>query len=260
MSSPRIDNLRRLLSELLEAIPDPIALSSEEISPLIRRKLMEEIGIAISRLGLLREAADPIRLPTFVFDPSNPEFVGQLVGRTLIEQPAHPLANVHKFYGSGVYALYYHGAFAAYRPVSAKTTPIYVGKADPPTPDAKNAKEQGTKLWTRLTEHAKSVRLAGNLDINDFRCRYLVVQSGWQRSAEDYLIHRFTPIWNQSTCYGFGKHGDDPSTRANTRSPWDTLHSGRPWATRSGNKVNPLTSGQVMEGIADHYRRHPPEA
>ncbi len=221
---------------------------------------MDEIGRAIVRLERLRESIDPIRLPDFIFDPSNPKFVGELVGKTLVEQPSQPLAALHRFYGSGVYAICYTGNFPPYHPIVGRKTPIYVGKADPPTPEAGNAKEQGTKLWARLAEHTKSIRSAKNLDVNDFQCRYLVVQSGWQRSAEDYLIHRFSQIWNQPTCFGFGKHGDAPTTRVNTRSPWDTLHPGRPWATREGNKVNPLTTKQLIERIAEHYRLHPPEA
>lgn len=260
MSPGEIDNLRRLLSDLLKAIPAPPVALDSEVPPRATRMLMSEIVLAIGRLERLRDSLDPIRWPDFVFDPSNPKFVGELVGKTLVEQPTQPLAALHRFYGSGVYAIYYTGNFPPYRPIVGRKTPIYVGKADPPTPDAKNAKEQGTKLWARLADHAKSIRSTQNLNINDFQCRYLVVQSGWQKSAEDYLIHRFSPIWNQSTCFGFGKHGDAPSTRGNTRSPWDTLHPGRPWATRDGNKVNPLTPEKLIEKIAEHYRQNPPGA
>ena len=55
-----------------------------------------------------------------------------------------------------------------------------------------------------------------------------------QNGAENYLIDLFKPIWNSEIgiCYGFGKHGDDPGTRKNLRSPWDSLHPGRDWAYR----------------------------
>lgn len=48
-----------------------------------------------------------------------------------------------------------------------------------------------------------------------FRVCALVVQTGWQDSAENYLIELFEPIWNSEVniCFGFGKHGDDPKTR-----------------------------------------------
>ncbi len=48
------------------------------------------------------------------------------------------------------------------------------------------------------------------------------------------LIDLFEPIWKSEVdiCYGFGKDGDDPETRANQRSPWGTLHPGCDWAYR----------------------------
>ena len=36
------------------------------------------------------------------------------------------------FYGSGIYALYYYGSLPFYAPISKSSTPIYVGKANPP--------------------------------------------------------------------------------------------------------------------------------
>jgi len=254
-----IDEVTKLLRQLLAAMPEkPVVV--EGLSQGKAKRLRDELETLIARLRLFAERLDPIRRPDFVFDPSNPEFVGQLIGRTLIEQPRSPLSNLPKFYGSGVYAIYYRGPFPAYKPIKGNETPIYVGKADPPTPDAKTVVEQGPKLCTRLGEHAKSIRAAvSTLSIDDFDCRFLVVQSGWQRSAEDYLIHRFHPLWNQGLCYGFGKHGDDPGTRSNSRSPWDTIHPGRGWATKAGNKPNPLSIEQIMEQIAQHYHAHPPK-
>ena len=257
-SGPNIAEVTRLLKQLVAALPaDPRAMG--DVPGPKTKRLRRELQELTGRLNLLAQGLDPIRQPDFVFDPSNPEIVGRLIGRTLEEQPRHPLDGLPKFYGSGVYAIYYAGSFPAYRPIKERQTPIYVGKADPPTPDAKAAVDQGPKLCARLAEHAKSIRAAKTtLDIGDFNCRYLVVQSGWQRSAEDYLIHQFQPVWNQPLCYGFGKHGDDPRTRGNTRSPWDTLHPGRGWATREGNKPNPLSADQLVSLITEHYRRHPP--
>ena len=145
-------------------------------------------------------------------------------------QPRVPLADVGIFYGAGVYAIYYQGLHEIYRPISGKEVPIYIGKADPDSALARTPIEQKTKLAGRLKEHCRSIaKAATTLDINDFDCRYLVVQSGWEKPAESFLINFFTPVWNIETniCYGLGKHGDDALTRANKRSPWDTLHPGR---------------------------------
>jgi hypothetical protein len=59
--------------------------------------------------------------------------LGESVVRALLEQPCVPLPPP-EFVGTGIYALYYAGEFAAYAPISSADcgTPIYVGKAEPP--------------------------------------------------------------------------------------------------------------------------------
>jgi hypothetical protein len=252
-----IDALTKAIAVLLRALPDSLAVADAGTGRVkTLRKRVEEL---ISRLQPLAEQLDPILRPPFVFDPSNPEIIGRIIGQTLLEQSRQPLATTPRFYGSGVYALYYRGSFPAYKPIRGKETPIYVGKADPPSAEARTYRQQGPRLAGRLAEHAKSIRAASTtLQLDDFDCRFLVVQSGWQRSAENYLEDLFNPIWNSEICYGFGKHGDAPETRKNTRSPWDSLHPGRPWATKAGNKPNPLSNQQIIDQIAEHFLRHPP--
>lgn len=249
------------LRELLEVLPDDmVAAELSGINAKRRKQLRKLIRDAIQRLEAVVAGLDPVRLP-FVFDPANPEVIGRLIGETLLEQPRVPLGRIPRFYGSGVYAIYYTGGCPVYTPVSGSDTPLYVGKADPASLDARNPIEQGERLYARLNgDHARSIRKAKNLDLEDFECRYLVVKSAWQTTAESYLIAMFNPIWNDEVgiCRGFGKHGDDPKTRANTRSPWDTLHPGRPWATREGNVPNPLTLKQIEERIHEHYVQNPP--
>lgn len=251
------------LEVLLTALPeDHSDVDQTGLTSRRRTNLRELIAKAIERLEALRIGLDPIRLPPVMFDPSNPDVVGRLIGETLIEQNRAPLDSLPKFYGSGVYSLYYNGKFSAYVPASGTDTPLYVGKADPAFPDARSPVEQGVKLCVRLGEHAKSIRSATNLDIADFECRYLVVKSAWQSTAETYLIDRFKPVWNNEVgiCYGIGKHGDSAETRTNTRSPWDTIHPGRPWATKEGNRPNPLTAEQIVECILKHYVENPPRS
>ena len=99
-----------------------------------------------------------------------------------------------------------------------------------------------------------------NLKVEDFDCRYLVVRSAWVETAEDLLIHQFKPIWNNEIkiCYGFGKHGDKSTTRSNERSPWDTLHPGRPWATDEGNTPNKRSVDHIRQDIAAHFQKQVP--
>lgn len=247
------------LQPLLNALPEsPIDLSG--LTAARRRKLRDHIEQAIEGLQRLLLNLDPIKLPPHVLDPSDPDIVGKLIAETLLVQERHTLETVPKFYGSGVYAIYYSGDFDAYQPISSSDTPIYIGKADPAAPGATTPVQQGTRLWSRLNDHRKSIVSASNLEISNFDCRYLVVKSAWQGTAETYLIERFLPIWNNEAgiCYGFGKHGDDPITRSNARSPWDTLHPGRRWATKEGNRPYHLSGEEIKKQIAEHFRRHPP--
>ena len=249
--------VQQTLHALLAAIPADEADTSSVSQRRVKR-LVSEIRRAIERLTEFAHAIDPIRQPPMVLDPYQPEVLGRLIGETMLEQPRPDLTCLHRFYGSGVYALYYVGDHPAYTPISGTETPIYAGKADPPTPLASTPVDQGEKLSGRLKDHVKSIRAATNLRVEDFQCRFLVVKSGLQKAAEDFLLDYFHPIWTDPVCNGFGKHGDDPKRRSNTVSEWDTLHPGRLWAIRPGNRPNPRTAEQIMEQIAAHFVRYPP--
>jgi hypothetical protein len=240
------------------------SLASEETAklPAARAKLVRKtITEAYMKLRKVVEDLDPIKHPGFVFDPSNPNVAGRIVGITMIAQDRKPLAALERFYGSGVYAIYYKGKFPAYSGVSKREHPIYVGKADPADPASKTATEQGDRLANRLNDHRKNIGKAQTtLRLEDFDYRAIVVQTGWQTAAEDYLIHLFKPIWNSEVgiCYGFGKHGDDPGTRANLRSPWDTLHPGRDWAHRDSNMKDARPKKRIIDEINRHLEKYPP--
>ena len=244
------------LRELMRQLPAEVHPSNLPAPRL--KTLREDISAAVARLTSLTRQLDPVRQPPFVFDPSDPKVIGELIGRTMLEQPRHPMTELARFYGSGVYAIYYKGDFPAYKAISGTERPIYIGKADPANPDAGTAEEQEERLSRRLRDHVKSIRaveeysrennIPGQLKLADFDCRYLVVKSAWQKTAEEYLINSFKPIWNNEMkiCYGFGKHGDSSDTRSNTRSPWDTLHPGRRWALGEGNTNNPKGTGERL--------------
>ncbi|MCC6924543.1 Eco29kI family restriction endonuclease [Novosphingobium sp.] len=232
--------------------------SDTSLSNAKRKKLETQIKEAIDELTALLAKLDPIAQPTSIFDPSNPKVVGRFVALAMVAQESHPLSDIPKFYGSGVYAIYYKGSFPAYQHISGTETPIYVGKASPSVSNARSPIEQGAKLSGRLNDHRKNIAKAvGTLDLADFEFRSLVVQSGWETAAEDYLIHLFQPIWNSETniLYGLGKHGDAATTRANKRSPWDTLHPGRAWAAASAEDAKSVK--QVEAELVRHFAKHP---
>jgi hypothetical protein len=249
-----------LIAELRETMDRIVALEAgQDLRVMKRARLaLDEVTRSITEVA---NGLDPILRPTSIFDPTDPNTAGRVVALTLVAQKRHPLAKIPEFYGAGVYAIYYNGKFDPYLPLAGKDHPIYVGKADPDNPSAKDAVGQGTKLSSRLNEHARSIGKAdGTLDIDDFDCRFLIVQTGFQKSAEDYLINFFKPIWNseQKICFGLGKHGDSSETRGNKRSPWDTLHPGREWADRSEEDQKPREL--ILRQIESHLSAHPPYA
>jgi hypothetical protein len=186
-----VDMLRTSLEQLIANANDT------SLSTAKRRRLETQIKKAIDELTALLVKLDPVAQPTSVFDPSNPKVVGRFVALAMVAQDRQPLSHIPKFYGSGVYAIYYTGSFSAYQPISGTETPIYVGQASPSVSNARTPVEQGAKLSGRLSEHRKNIGKAeSTLDIADFEFRSLVVQSGWETAAEDYLIQLFRPIWN----------------------------------------------------------------
>lgn len=256
---------RRTLSPIESLIPElrtlaeRIAAAEAGNDPRATKRARLALDEVTHKLATVAAGLDPVLRPTSIFDPTNPNTAGRVVALTLVAQARHLLSDIPEFYGAGVYAIYYKGEFAAYAPLSGVDHPIYVGKADPDNQAAKDAISQGTKLSVRLNEHAKSIRKAETtLDINDFECRFLIVQTGFQKSAEDYLISFFKPIWNSETkiCFGLGKHGDSSETRGNKRSPWDTMHPGRVWADASAEDQKP--QAMIVDQIAAHLASNPP--
>lgn len=251
----RLDEVRRLLRTLSR----PAA-----------NKAMTELMAIAGEIESARADLDPIKEPGASFDPSNPDTAGRLVALALIAQDKVPLERIARTYGSGVYALYYHGDHPAYAPVSGKETPMYVGKADPKSADARTAREQGPQLFGRLADHRRMIKTVGGyaekngldhpLRVDDFTCRRLVCATNAQLVAERHLIGMFKPIWNNEIgiCWGISKHGDAATTRANKRSPWDVMHPGRTWAMAE-TLEDKMSSEAITARIEQHFKDHPPE-
>lgn len=181
--------------------------------------------------------------PQTPYNPLEKENLGKSVAEALLHREAVPLAELEPFHGAGIYALYYHGPFAPYRKLAeinrtqGATVPIYVGKAIPAGGRkgggllTEGSSQKPTKaLFKRLVEHAESIGSTG-LKVDDFSCRYLVVDDIWIPLGESLLITRFSPLWNL-LLDGFGNH-DPGAGRYNGLTPkWDVLHPGRAWAVK----------------------------
>ena len=194
-------------------------------------------------------------------EPYNPlakRNLGESVARALLERPVVAMPPPTAFTGAGIYAIYYIGDVDVYHPIAAANAkdkyaqPIYVGKAVP-----KGARKggfglgenPGTVLYDRLREHANSIRRAPDLNIDDFRCRYLVSDDIWIPLGEALLIERFHPLWN-SLIDGFGIHDPGGGRSNQRRSTWDTLHPGRAFAER--RPENQRSREEIMGLIRDH--------
>ena len=170
-----------------------------------------------------------------VYDPLDYGNLTMNLVRELMTREPKPLPLAERFSGPGVYALFYNGNFEPYSVIRSPSAdqPIYVGKAVPP-----GARKGGIELdranralHNRIREHVASINGVGNLQVEDFCCRYLVVVPLWIIMAERFLIDHYQPCWN--TCLeGFGPHDPGKGRYQGEKSWWDTLHPGRSWASK----------------------------
>lgn len=194
------------------------------------------------------------------FNPLDKRNLGASVAEALVSQPAHPLGALASFHGSGIYAIYYHGLHRAYMTIGYRnradetnpTIPIYVGKAVPAGARKGKVLPDPTKskaLFNRLQEHAESIQATDTLSIDDFTCRYLVVDEIWIPLGESLMIAKFSPLWNL-VVEGFGNHDPGAGRYNGLRPRWDTLHPGRSWALKC--KVREETQAEIAREVTSH--------
>lgn len=197
------------------------------------------------------------------FNPLDRKNLGASVAEALLERDPVPLGNIGSFKGAGVYAIYYTGDFAAYGVIADANRderfelPIYVGKAIP-----KGGRKGGVGLGAdpghvlrdRIRQHAGSIEQVDNLDLDDFHCRYLVVEDIWIPLGESLLIAKFRPLWNL-LIDGYGNHDPGRGRYNQERSRWDVLHPGRPWAMRCRERDE--SADQIATEVIEHLRVRP---
>lgn len=157
------------------------------------------------------------------FNPLSPDAIDRtIIAEFYRNQNLHPLADLSSFDGEGVYFIfsdrlpYYHDHLR----------PIYIGKAVNRGGRKGLMSSVGKALYSRLGNHAKSIRLAKNLDINDFKFKVLTMDQVWIAYCEGVFIRHFQPIWN--TGYeGFGNKEPGVTRATQKLSLWDRTHPGR---------------------------------
>jgi hypothetical protein len=160
-----------------------------------------------------------------------------------------------RFLGPGIYALYYIGTTGIYGELGKKNVgelkyPIYVGQASPK--GVRQARVEDTdvlqpRLWSRLQEHRRSIDQVDNLNLSDFRCRFVLMvgeEIGLIRTVESALILRYRPLWN-TYIDGFGIHDPGAGRARQLQSEWDSIHPGR------GFTAKMESSTQSVEPIID---------
>lgn len=171
------------------------------------------------------------------FNPLDKRNLGESVADAALNSEIYPLPP-EPFIGAGVYMLYYVGDLPLYRKLANANrngrfeNPIYVGKAVPAGARKGGMGldvDHGMALFKRLSEHSESVTDAENLNLQDFRCRFLVVDDIWIPLAESLMIEKFAPVWNR-VLDGFGNHDPGKGRHSGKMPYWDCVHPGREWA------------------------------
>lgn len=197
------------------------------------------------------------------FNPLDKQNLGASVAEALLSKDAHSLNELTAFPGAGIYAIYYIGDHPAYTQLADLNRdgkfklPIYVGKAVPAGArmGLTNPERVGNVLFRRLKEHADSLRLVQNLAIEDFYCRFLVVDDIWIPLGESLVISRFKPIWN-SSIDGFGNHDPGKHRYTGLRPRWDFMHPGRGWAANLRERDE--TQEELIRDAQQYLKDLPP--
>jgi hypothetical protein len=160
--------------------------------------------------------------------------------------PVYELPPPESFSGSGIYAIYYTGSFELYAPLTAVNRirydlPLYVGKAIPSGSRRGQGGREGSSLYKRLGEHAKSIRAVENLDLADFHCRFVIIPH-----EEDALISPIeSAIIKQYHDPGGGRYDQ-------ARSQWDVIHPGRRWAEKLKGVKGENDPNVILKNIRDY--------
>ena len=167
------------------------------------------------------------------------------------------------FHGRGVYAIYYIGSnphYARYAELNRTSYgfPIYVGKAVPKgwrqSRTSDNAETESRELFGRLRQHYSSLKLAPNLNADEFMCRFVIFEhsgSDMISTVEAALIKLNRPLWNTAVD-GFGNHDPGKGRYEQARSDWDVIHPGRKWADKCNgvSKIHAVVLKKVMAHLA----------
>jgi hypothetical protein len=194
------------------------------------------------------------------YNPLDKENLAKSVANAFLARPMTGFP-AERFQGAGVYALYYtgqHHPYDLYEPlkvldaISPQSIPIYIGRSV--SQGARKGKKKfndppGPVLYNRLRVHSASIAQAINLDVEDFLCRYIIIDEIWVPLAESLLITMYAPVWNQAV-EGFGIKTPGKGREKQRRSEWDVLHAGRGFAANLATAKK--TEAELREQVKHH--------
>jgi len=246
-----------------ELIPLLVAIAKQDVAALLDLASRENFRVRSLRRELLSlRNSITARVTTARILPYNPLELTHLAESTWREfdkQNVCRLSDLRPFIGTGVYALYYDGDFPLYKAISDSnrnmpgSRAIYVGEA------GRQGKRKGVgfseesadkAIYDRLVNsHSESIRAAENLKLEDFSCRYLVIQDLFVPLCESILIEKHVPLWNRLVD-GFGNKAVGGPRERQKIAPWDMLHPGRPKRATGANDRFP-----IVEVLAEAVRK-----
>lgn len=203
------------------------------------------------------------------FNPLEHEVLGAAIAQVLSSTQLYELSTPFPLEGAGIYAIYYTGDYAPYSTLAQANIkqpgrwPIYVGQALPAGArkgiegDGAPSKKK-TPLRDRLAKHTGSIleieKSGGDLRVEDFQYRALVLNDTFIRLGEMSLLGIYAPVWNKYLD-GFGSNPAGKERRTTKKSHWDTVHPGRARASSfpARENFNPDLVRSEMKTYLDNF-------
>jgi hypothetical protein len=159
-----------------------------------------------------------------------------------------------KFGGTGIYALFYKGKDGLYN--KDLNSPVYIGRVQTTQTSTEVEDKERPFLYTKIKEACKSIEEAKNLSLEDFKCKYMLLdetEMSLSETIETQLINHFQPAWN--TCLeGFANHNPGKGRLKQAPSEWDVLHPGRPWAKKLQGKAKDRRA--IKKKVENHLQKY----
>lgn len=175
------------------------------------------------------------------FNPLDKANLGASVANAILSQKYFSMPP-NPFNGVGIYAIYYFGDNPIYRKISEFNRsndigwPVYIGKAISSGGRKGNfsGEIKSKNLFRRIAKHSETIKSVDDLQLQDFKCKFLTIDSIWIPLGEQLLIRKYQPVWN-SIVDGFGNNDPGKKRYGGQIPDWHRLHKGVKWVSKMEN-------------------------